>query len=160
MHLRDGILLSMPHPGEKCLADCGLFFQRVPEPGPRVLPVAVGNRPQEIQRLARLIDGKSSEEVMEQFEPHPTAAPLRSFPITGMIDQDAAHGLGRSGEQVPTAIEVLVPRGTWRAFYGVASRFDTSSPAAWEDWSDNRWGVQSNQKENHPCHSVTISVRP
>ena len=55
--------LSMPHPGEKCLTEFELFFQGLAEPGPRILPVPVGHRPGEPQRLARLFDRKSSEQV-------------------------------------------------------------------------------------------------
>ena len=62
-HLRDGTLLSMPHPGEKCLTEFELFFQSLAEPGPGVLPVPVGHRPGEPQRLARLLDGKPAEQV-------------------------------------------------------------------------------------------------
>jgi hypothetical protein len=53
----------MPHPGEKCLTEFDLFFQGLAEPGPRILPVSVGDRPGEPQRLARLFDRKSSEQV-------------------------------------------------------------------------------------------------
>ena len=53
----------MPHPGEKCLTDFELFFQGLAEPGPGVLPVSVGHRPGEPQRLARLLDGKPAEQV-------------------------------------------------------------------------------------------------
>ena len=53
----------MPHPGEKCLTEFELFFQSLAEPGPRILPVPVGDRPGEPQRLARLLDRKSSEQV-------------------------------------------------------------------------------------------------
>ena len=59
---RQGIL-SMPHPGEKCLTEFELFFQSLAEPGPGVLPVSVSHRPGKPQRLARLFDGKSSEQV-------------------------------------------------------------------------------------------------
>ena len=55
----------MPHPGEKRLADSGLFFERVAEPGPRVLPVAVGHRPRQAQRRARFLDGEPAEQVQE-----------------------------------------------------------------------------------------------
>ena len=53
----------MPHPGEKRLADWGLFFESFAEPGPRVLPVAVGGRPRQARRRARLLDGKAAEQV-------------------------------------------------------------------------------------------------
>jgi len=53
----------MPHPAEKCLTDFELFFQGLAEPGPRILPVSVGRRPGEPQRLARLLDGKAAEQV-------------------------------------------------------------------------------------------------
>ncbi len=53
----------MPHPGEKCLAQSKLFFQCLAEPGPRVLPVPVGHRPRQPERLARLLDGEPSEKV-------------------------------------------------------------------------------------------------
>jgi hypothetical protein len=53
----------MPHLVEKCLAHCELFFQGLPEPGPRVLPVPVSHRPRKPQRLPRLLDGKAAEQV-------------------------------------------------------------------------------------------------
>ena len=53
----------MPHPGEKCLTEFELFFQGLAEPGPGVLPVPVSHRPGKPQRLARLFDRKSSEQV-------------------------------------------------------------------------------------------------
>ncbi len=40
-----------------------LFLQRVAEPGPRVLPVSVGDRPRDPQRRARLLNGKPAEQV-------------------------------------------------------------------------------------------------
>ena len=55
--------LSMPHPGEKCLTEFELFFQGLAEPGPGILPVSVSHRPGKPQRLARLFDRKSSEQV-------------------------------------------------------------------------------------------------
>ena len=53
----------MPHPREKCLTDFELFSQCLAEPGPRIFPVPVGDRPGEPQRRARLFDRKSSEQV-------------------------------------------------------------------------------------------------
>ena len=133
----------MPRPWEKRLAVSELFFERLAEPGPRVLPVPVGGRPGEPQRLARFRDGDPTEQVqvrdprrggvflpetaeqfvqrqdevgilgegtdlIEQFEPDPPATPLQPFPIPGMVDQDAAHGLGGGGEEVSPIVEVLL----------------------------------------------------
>ena len=134
----------MPQTGEKCLADAGLFFQSLAEPGPGVFPVPVGHRPGEPQQLARLLDGKPGEKVelsdprrdrvlvseareqfvqrqdkvrilgertdlIEQFEPHSSATSLQPLPIAGVVDQDPPHRFRRGSEEVPPAVELLVP---------------------------------------------------
>ncbi len=52
----------MPHPREKCLTEAGLFFQGLAEPGPRVLPVPVGDRPREPHGLVRVRDENAAEQ--------------------------------------------------------------------------------------------------
>jgi hypothetical protein len=53
----------MPHPGQQCLADFGLFFEGLAEPCSRVLPVAIGDGPRDAHRLARLLDREPAEQV-------------------------------------------------------------------------------------------------
>lgn len=53
----------MPRPGEKCIADSGLFFERLAEPGAGVLPVPVCNRPRHSQRRSRLFHLQPAEQV-------------------------------------------------------------------------------------------------
>jgi hypothetical protein len=133
----------MPHPGKRCLTVSRLFFQGRAKPGSGILPVAVRDRPGKPQRLSRLIDGETAEQVkvsdlgrrgvfppeaseqvvqrkdevvvvgegtglIEQFDPHPPTTPLPPLPIPGMVDQDASHRFGGSGEEVSPAVEVLV----------------------------------------------------
>ena len=60
VHLRDRVLLlQCPVRREKCLTDSKLFritARAVAEPGPGELPVPVGRRAGEPQRLGRLLD--------------------------------------------------------------------------------------------------------
>ena len=46
---------------------------------------------------------------IEQLDPDTATAPFLSIPITGVIDQDAAHGFGRGGKEVASAVELLLP---------------------------------------------------
>jgi hypothetical protein len=43
-----------------------------------------------------------------ELDPPPPAAMLRTIPAAGGLDEDAPHDLGRGGEEVPAAIELLV----------------------------------------------------
>ena len=43
-----------------------------------------------------------------ECDPLPPAAVLPTNPAAGGLDEDAAHGLGRGGEEVPAAVELLV----------------------------------------------------
>ena len=47
-----------------------------------------------------------------QIDPVPPAAALDPVPVAGVVDQDAPHGLGCGGEEVPATIKVLVPDET------------------------------------------------
>ena len=58
-----GAYSQCPIQGKSVSRDSELFFQGLAEPGPRVLPVPVGDRPREPQRLARLLDGEPAEQV-------------------------------------------------------------------------------------------------
>ncbi len=43
-------------------------------------------------------------EVLGEINPHPVAAVLVGLLAAGGLDEDAAHGLGRGGEEVPPAV--------------------------------------------------------
>ena len=45
---------------------------------------------------------------IEQLDPDPFAAPLQPTPGAGVLDENPPHGLGRRGEEVPSAVELLV----------------------------------------------------
>ena len=44
-----------------------------------------------------------------EIDPIPPAAPLQPAAVAGVVDQHAPHRLGRGGEEVRLAVEVLVP---------------------------------------------------
>lgn len=46
--------------------------------------------------------------VVEQLDAPPAASTLLAVPVSGVVDQDAPHRLGRGGEEVPPAVEVPV----------------------------------------------------
>jgi hypothetical protein len=70
----------------------------------------------------RVLGGQSGQGVVERqqavvrvdrghvagLDPPPPAAMLRTIPAAGGLDEDAPHDLGRGGEEVPAAIELLV----------------------------------------------------
>ena len=46
--------------------------------------------------------------LVEQLETDSFAAAFQTAPGAGVLDEDPPHGLGRRGEEVPSAIELLV----------------------------------------------------
>ena len=55
-------------------------------------------------------------DLIEQLEPDPPAARFSRPSIPSMVDQDAPHGLGRGGEEVPAVVELLVCPSTSRRY--------------------------------------------
>src|SRR3954463_842068 len=96
----------MPRPASNRLADSRLFAQRLAEPRPGILPVAVGDRPGMPQDLARLIDGEPAEQGAR-------GAPRRR----GVLAAEAV-------EQVVQRQDEVLGEGA-----GVVEQFDAQSPA-------------------------------
>src|SRR5262249_49302242 len=68
------------------------------------------------QLVERLVDGEpvragggGGREVVGQLDPDGVAPALEAGLAAGGLDEDAAHGLGRGREEVPAAVELLVP---------------------------------------------------